>query len=48
MKSLERARKLGLKSVLAEDRAKYYPRFGFERASKYGILATLTFLMKPF
>jgi len=34
---LERARKLGFKSVIVVGHSEYYPRFGFERASKYGI-----------
>lgn len=37
---MERDSKLDFKSVLVLDHAKYYPRFGFERASNYGILAT--------
>ena len=36
---LEKARKLGFKSVIVVGHSKYYPRFGFERASKYGISA---------
>jgi predicted N-acetyltransferase YhbS len=36
---LERARKLGFKSVIVVGHPEYYPRFGFERASKYGISA---------
>jgi putative acetyltransferase len=39
MEGLERASKLGFKSVLVVGHAKYYPRFGFERSSKYGISA---------
>jgi predicted N-acetyltransferase YhbS len=36
---LEEAEKLGFKSVLVVGHSKYYPRFGFEKASKYGISA---------
>jgi putative acetyltransferase len=36
---LEEAKKLGFKSVLVVGHSKYYPRFGFEKASKYGISA---------
>jgi predicted N-acetyltransferase YhbS len=34
---LEKARKLGFKSVIVLGHSEYYPRFGFEKASKYGI-----------
>jgi len=36
---LEKAHKLGFKSVIVVGHSKYYPRFGFEKASKYGISA---------
>lgn len=36
---LEKAKKLGFKSVIVVGHSEYYPRFGFERASKYGISA---------
>jgi len=36
---LEKARKLGFKSVIVVGHSGYYPRFGFEKASKYGISA---------
>ncbi|MGD0159371.1 MAG: N-acetyltransferase [Candidatus Bathyarchaeia archaeon] len=36
---LEKAHKLGFKSVIVVGHSKYYPRFRFERASKYGISA---------
>lgn len=36
---LEKARKLGFKSVIVVGHPEYYPRFGFEKASKYGISA---------
>ena len=36
---LEKARKLGFKSVTVIGHSEYYPRFGFEKASKYGISA---------
>jgi putative acetyltransferase len=35
----EKARKLGFKSVIVVGHPEYYPRFGFEKASKYGISA---------
>ena len=38
---LEKARKLGFKSIIVVGHPKYYPRFGFEKASKYGISASL-------
>jgi putative acetyltransferase len=34
---LKRARKLGFKSVIVLGHAAYYPRFGFEPASRWGI-----------
>jgi predicted N-acetyltransferase YhbS len=34
---LKKARKLGFKSVIVVGHSEYYPRFGFEKASKYGI-----------
>jgi len=34
---LEKAQKLGFKSVIVVGHPEYYPRFGFEKASKYGI-----------
>jgi len=37
---LRRARKLGYGSVIVVGHSKYYPRFGFEKASKYGISAS--------
>jgi putative acetyltransferase len=37
---LERAKKLGFKSVIVVGHSEYYPRFGFEKASKYGISAS--------
>jgi predicted N-acetyltransferase YhbS len=37
---LEKARKLGFKSVIVVGHPEYYPRFGFEKASKYGISAS--------
>ena len=36
---LEKARRLGFKSVIVVGHSGYYPRFGFEKASKYGISA---------
>ena len=36
---LEKAQKLGFKSVIVVGHPEYYPRFGFEKASKYGISA---------
>jgi putative acetyltransferase len=36
---LEKAKKLGFKSVMVVGHSEYYPRFGFEKASKYGISA---------
>ena len=38
---LKKAHKLGFKSVVVVGHPKYYPRFGFERASKYGISTSL-------
>jgi predicted N-acetyltransferase YhbS len=37
---LQKARKLGFKSVIVVGHPDYYPRFGFEKASKYGISAS--------
>jgi predicted N-acetyltransferase YhbS len=37
---LEKARKLGFKSVIVVGHPDYYPRFGFKKASKYGISAS--------
>ena len=37
---LQKARKLGFKSVIVIGHLEYYPRFGFEKASKYGISAS--------
>jgi predicted N-acetyltransferase YhbS len=37
---LEKARKLGFKSVIVVGHPEYYPRFGFEKASNYGISAS--------
>jgi predicted N-acetyltransferase YhbS len=36
---LRRAQKLGFKSVIVVGHPEYYPRFGFRKASKYGISA---------
>jgi putative acetyltransferase len=36
---LQKAQKLGFKSVIVVGHSEYYPRFGFEKASKYGISA---------
>ena len=36
---LERARRRGYKSVIVIGHSEYYPRFGFQKASKYGISA---------
>jgi predicted N-acetyltransferase YhbS len=36
---LEKAKKLGFKSVIVVGHSEYYPRFGFGKASKYGISA---------
>jgi len=41
MEGLEKARKLGFKSVIVVGHPEYYPRFGFEKASKYGISTSL-------
>ena len=38
-KGLEEAQKLGFKSVIVVGHSKYYPRFGFKKASNYGISA---------
>lgn len=38
-KGLEEASRLGFKSVIVLGHAEYYPRFGFETASKFGISA---------
>ena len=38
-KGLMKAQKLGFKSVLVVGHPEYYPRFGFEKASKHGISA---------
>ena len=38
-KGLEKAKKLGFKSVIVIGHPEYYPRFGFQTASKYGITA---------
>ncbi len=38
-KGLEEAKRLGFKSVIVLGHSEYYPRFGFETASKYGISA---------
>ncbi len=38
-KGLEKARKLGFKSVIVVGHSEYYPRFGFKKASKFGISA---------
>lgn len=37
--SLKIAKKLGFKSIIVLGHDKYYPKFGFERASKYSISA---------
>jgi putative acetyltransferase len=39
MEGLEKAKKLGFKSVIVVGHPEYYPKFGFEKASKYGISA---------
>jgi predicted N-acetyltransferase YhbS len=36
---LEKAQKLGFKSVIVVGHSEYYPKFGFKKASKYGISA---------
>jgi predicted N-acetyltransferase YhbS len=36
---LEKAKRLGFKSIIVVGHSEYYPRFGFEKASKYGISA---------
>ena len=36
---LRKAQKLGFKSVIVVGHPNYYPRFGFEKASKYGVRA---------
>jgi predicted N-acetyltransferase YhbS len=38
-KGLEAAKKLGFQSIIVIGHAKYYPRFGFKRASQFGISA---------
>jgi len=38
---LARARKLGFKSVIVIGHPEYYPRFGFQKASRYGISTPL-------
>lgn len=38
-KAIERARELGYKSIVVLGHEKYYPKFGFEKASKYGVKA---------
>ena len=38
-KGLTMAKKLGFKSVIVLGHPEYYPRFGFEAASKWGIRA---------
>ncbi len=38
-KGLEEAKRLGFKSVIVLGHSEYYPRFGLETASKYGIFA---------
>jgi predicted N-acetyltransferase YhbS len=38
-KGLTTAKKLGFKSAIVLGHSKYYPRFGFKRASKWGICA---------
>ena len=37
--ALEKTQKLGFKSVILVGHSKYYPKFGFKKASKYGISA---------
>lgn len=38
-KAIERARDLGYKSIVVLGDENYYPKFGFEKASKYGVKA---------
>ena len=38
-KAIERARELGYKSIVVLGHENYYPKFGFEKASKYGVKA---------
>jgi predicted N-acetyltransferase YhbS len=38
---LEKAKRLGFKSAIVVGHPEYYPRFGFEKASKYGISTSL-------
>lgn len=38
-KGLEKARRLRFKSVIVVGHSEYYPRFGFKKASEYGISA---------
>lgn len=38
-KAIERARELGYKSIVVLGHENYYPKFGFEKASKYGVEA---------
>ncbi|MBS5936908.1 GNAT family N-acetyltransferase [Clostridium sp.] len=38
-KVIERARELGYKSIVVLGHENYYPKFGFEKASKYGVKA---------
>ena len=38
-KSIERARELGYKSIVVLGHEHYYPKFGFKKASNYGIKA---------
>jgi len=38
-KGVEEAQKLGFKSIIVVGHSEYYPRFGFKKASKYGISA---------
>lgn len=38
-KAIERARELGYKSIVILGHENYYPKFGFEKASKYGVKA---------
>lgn len=38
-RAIERARELGYKSIVVLGHENYYPKFGFEKASKYGVKA---------
>ena len=38
---LERAKKLGFRSVIVVGHPEYYPKFGFESAAKYGIKSSI-------